>query len=382
MRLITRHIAVLLFFIIAPLPALFFGINGPWYGQEPLHLSAPPPFPNKLRSNFFRLIDPWFSERVGFRYPLIAIASYWHIFIWKWPMDPLVFFGREGWIFYSGHVDSEFGSAPGVMMYDLRGRLRFRSEEMQRANHQMRNIRDQFAACGKSIFFIIAPNKQSIYREFAIEDRTVFPATRLDDFLERIDPDLRTMIIDLRPHLRASKSIQATPLYYKTDTHWNKLGAFYAYQEIVKILERAKEISRPELASLEYFNVVVTPFQGGDIATRKLFSPWRFPDEVVSLRPKSAVPEITVTEIDDEHSVYKNSHGKGHIVLVGDSFLPQLADYLGRHFEQLDVYQSSEVDGAFMAQHKADVMLFERVERYLPMSLLSEPKHLASVCGG
>ena len=46
--------------------------------------------------------------------------------------------------------------------------------------------------------------------------------------------DTHASFIDARNFLATAKKEMKYPLYYKTDTHWNNLGAFLVYSEIMK----------------------------------------------------------------------------------------------------------------------------------------------------
>ena len=146
-------------------------------------------------------------------------------------------------------------------MLDVQGALRFQSAEISSINSNLHSIADAFARCGKAAIVIVAPNKQSIYGENLLPESNA--SSRLDDLLDNLDPSARSIILDGRAPLRAAKRTQHLPLYFKTDTHWNELGAFEVYREIVQRLERVGAVYWPELASLRHYDVKVEPFAGG-----------------------------------------------------------------------------------------------------------------------
>ena len=117
---------------------------------------------------------------------------------------------------------------------------------------------------------MVAPNKQSIYPEELRKNGT-YLTSRLDDFLARLTPEARSMFIDPRPELRAAKPRHDVPVYHPTDSHWNDLGAFIAYQKIVEVLAKADLIDRPELATLDGVEIHAEASAGGDVATRLLY---------------------------------------------------------------------------------------------------------------
>jgi hypothetical protein len=76
--------------------------------------------------------------------------------------------------------------------------------------------------------------------------------------------------------LRASKPRYSVPVYHPTDSHWNDLGAFIAYQKIIAALAATGRIHQPELATLDGVEIRAEAAAGGDVATRLLFLPGIF----------------------------------------------------------------------------------------------------------
>src|SRR5256885_7524436 len=187
------------------------------------------------------------------------------------------------------------------------------------------------------------------------------------------------MIIDPRRALNSAKAHLPVPVYYKTDTHWNQLGAFIAYQTVVEKLQSMRIIGRPELASLDRFEIHAAPFAGGDLAVRMLAAPWRYPDDQVHLRARQEEPAVSLTEGPDR-TVLVNPRGTGRMLMQGDSFAPPVAALLARHFAQVDLLLKPSwppiVDGELITAYSADVTLIEIVERGLP-ELLAAPRNIA-----
>ena len=212
------------------------------------------------------------------RYPLMVLDSHWRLNVWRLRFRGDVLFGHASWLFFN---DSP--PAPAAHLADFRGTLRMTESTIATIDRQIASARAAFGACGKAAFVVVAPNKQSIYPEELRKDGTHQPS-RLDDFLARLGPEARAAFIDPRSELRASKPRYSVPVYHPTDSHWNDLGAFIAYQKIVSALAAADRIHRPELATLEGVEIHAEAAAGGDVATRLLYLPWNFPDQNVVLR--------------------------------------------------------------------------------------------------
>jgi hypothetical protein len=373
-----KHPAIIVFLALSLAPVALIGINGPWFGggTGPF-LRAPSPFPRNLAPNTFRRISTWFNERLGMRYPLMVLDSHWQLRAWRLRFRGDVLFGSGPWLFFN---DSP--PAPAARRADLRGQLRMTTADIAALGRQMAAVRAAFAACRKTAFVAIAPNKQSIYPEELREGATSLPS-RLDDVLEKLAPETRALFIDPRSALRAEKSRHGVPLYYPTDSHWNDLGAFIAYRRIVAALAQANSIARPELATLDGVTIQAEPFAGGDVATRMLFLPWNFPDRHIMLR---GGPEFPLSlQVERDRVVITNPGGKGKLLIFADSFGPPLASLLARHFREVEMLSRptwpAVFDGGEVARSNADVTMIEIAERSLP-ELLQPPGRLERACEG
>ena len=371
---LVRPLAVVLFFALAVMPVLLLGVDGPWLGPGAPSMRGRHDMPAHFRTDFFTAFDSWFADRIGLRLVLIRIGTGFHVGVLQRPTAREVVFGLDGWMFWP-----DDGDKVPVTMADARGHLRLGTEEIRQIGIHLRAIRERLAACERTALVVVAPNKQSIYPEYLLGDRAASASTRLDDLLQRLDPSVSGMVIDPRPELRAAKVAPGPRLYNKTDTHWNQLGAFYVYRKIVQALERAHRLSRPELASLALYDVVVQRYEGGDLAVRMLFSPWRFPDRDVILRPRPDVPAVSSALLADRGQMLTNPQGMGRLLLEGDSFAPPLADFLARHFATVLVPETGRLDGEVVARDRPDVVLLEVAERNLNR-LAREPRQLVRAC--
>lgn len=373
---VIRHPAILVFLVLSLVPVVFFGINGPWHGGGSGPVLRPPwSFPARLTPEAFRRVSLWFNDRLGLRYPLLVFDSHWRLNVWRLRFRADVLFGHASWLFFN---DSP--PLPAARLADLRGALRMSEADIATIDRQIAGAKERFNACRKGVFVAVAPNKQSIYPEELRKDGT-YPASRLDDLLARLGPDARSMFIDPRSELRAAKSRHGVALYHPTDSHWNDLGAFIAYQKIVDVLARADLVDRPDLATLEGVEVRAEASAGGDVATRLLYLPWNFPDQRIALRGGANVPLSLHTERD--RVIVNNPGGRRKLLILADSFAPPLASLLARHFHEVEMLSRPTwpaiFDGEVVAARNPDVTILELAERSLP-DLLQPPTRLQGVC--
>jgi hypothetical protein len=116
---------------------------------------------------------------------------------------------------------------------------------------------------GVKVFKVmIGPNKATIYPEHLPTWAKPSSPNAFDALLAGTGTAHH---LDLRALLLAAKASQPAPLYHKTDTHWNALGAGVAFQALAQqVGEAAPEIQWPTPKSYELIRLESQP--GGDLA--------------------------------------------------------------------------------------------------------------------
>ncbi len=90
----------------------------------------------------------------------------------------------------------------------------------------------------KKMYFLFVPNKNSVYDDYMPENYTMGSYRRIDQVINALKA-AGLNIIDGRESIRAAKAENPQrSLYYKTDTHWNNHGAFYAYQQLMTEIKK------------------------------------------------------------------------------------------------------------------------------------------------
>ena len=133
--------------------------------------------------------------------------------------------GKNNWIFYTGD-----GSVVDYQNTDPLNKKKLSALQINLDRLSMK-LRQK----GITLLVVIPPNKSAIYSQYMPEQIPVIgQKSRLDQFVEYMKQNGDTSILDLRPTLLDASQHQ--DVYYKTDTHWNDVGAYYGYAEIMRIL--------------------------------------------------------------------------------------------------------------------------------------------------
>jgi len=297
---------------------------------------------------------------------------------------PDVVRGKDGWLFTNASDQEQ------AALDQVRGLHPFTEDQLREWQRFLEDCRDWFADRGIPYYLTIAPSKPSIHPEYLpdwFEARDA--VTRLDQLRDwladtpRRDGRPGVELIDLRPALLAAKERYA-PLYKRTDTHWNGLGALIASGAIVDAL-RERFPSLPPLGPDQY-EIRRMPAAGGDLAS-VLSLVDQLEDEAVGLAAREELE--LVREMEGMVAVRIPSTAAGYeanldverqfpfrlvqpgsdlprLLMFRDSYASTLVPFLSRAFSSAAYYWQYRIhDPAIMATERPDVVVQEIGERVL-----------------
>jgi len=243
--------------------------------------------------------------------------------------------------------------------------------EIWRKNLMLR--RDWLAARGARYIFVIAPNAQTIYPEFLpVSVQRVANRTRADQLIEHIRKTTDIEVVDLRrPLLEAKLARPEERLFMRTDTHWNDLGCFRAYEYLIEKLRVHYPSIKP--LRMDQFELVRTTTNGGDLAGmlggRDIFLEDRidlFPKPPLELRlsrDKSRENLLNATATDPDGV---------RLVMFRDSFAETMMGYLAEHFQTTCFKWTYNFHEDIILQEKPNLVITQMVERTLWYDITEE----------
>ena len=136
--------------------------------------------------------------------------------------------GRDGWLFYLVHRGTQ----------GVRPETDFSPEELERWASWLESRQRWLAERGADFVLVVAPNKETIYPDLLPgELPAARPRSRMDVLLNRLRAGGKVQVVDVRPVLRDARReaspYRRWPLYYRTDSHWNELGALLATRAVL-----------------------------------------------------------------------------------------------------------------------------------------------------
>jgi len=265
--------------------------------------------------------------------------------------------GKDEWLFYSGDFSiHDYQKTAPVSKKQLKGLAKILSL-----------LNDHAAQYGGVLLVVIPPDKNTIYPQYMPEQIPVIGQTsRLDQFMQYMQENTEVQVMDLRPALMdASRSSQ---IYYKSDAHWNCIGAYYASNEIIsKISILHPEMQTHPLSDYEFGSIIDSSL---DISTTMglglqedtpTLTP-RFQNGLISYAPYEKNESIKVAE-----NSLKNLPSA---VILHDSFYteclnqflePQFSRTLSMHYGIAGVSDYIQL----MDMEKPDVVIVEFAERHI-----------------
>jgi len=308
----------------------------------------------------------YFNDNFGFRTKLIHLNNSIDVNFFGISPHPLVAIGRDGWLFYNNPNDN--GG-----FKDFYGAIPYTVEEMNAISLYIDTLIAEFQKRGITYLIVLAPNKETIYPEnlAANVKSKQGERTRADQILSLMEKK-RASYLDLRDSLRKAKGLYGYPLYYMTDTHWNKLGAFVGSQNIVEILHSRY----PEIRPLNMDDFYIQGSQGyskGDLAGFiNMAGAMADTDVIISPRTPSLAECTKRSEINSHAWATWASPEKKlpRLLAFHDSFLSNVIPFLSDRFSYCSYVWSSTVDFSIVDQERPDIVIFEFVERFSSKSIL------------
>ena len=349
-------------FIICALFVLFvpiftFNIQDVISEKENRYLTSFPAIikDNHLNSNFFKECNSYFSDRFGLRQYFIAINNLVNTKLHA-NKGIQALQGKNGWYFYINKADGD--NYADFMKQNL-----LLPETLMMFKENVKNTADWCEANGIKTIFLICPNKHNIYSEF-------YPFPRPDgitraDQLTTVFNELGVNYIFPRDYILLKKTSSKYPLYYETDTHWNPLGAYCAFELLkTKIEALFPIIDFPEISykiSIEYSDTA------GDILPMMNVSKSKSTRPSLSPNGETNADYYEYIKNDGRHVITKGKNrALPRAIIFRDSFFIALEPFTSPLFSEAEyIWRAfSDSDKEYILKNKPDIIIFEEVERH------------------
>lgn len=276
-----------------------------------------------------------------------------------------VLVGKDGWLFYAGDQ-----SIP-----DYQKTNPLTKKQQVQLQEQLESLNTRLKSQGITLLVVIPPNKSTIYPQYMPDQIPVLgKQSALDRFMIHMKKNSDVPVLDLRPTL--AQASQGQDVYYRTDSHWNQLGAYYSYVEIMDALSAGDPDLQPH--SLSDFEIEFAGKNTHDLARGMGRPDDKEEDWLLMPRFKVQVEQSVVPLPDGIHDIRTATNADQdlpRLLVYGDSFYNSLAPFIEPHFSRVkeipyvtaeDIWSLSWID-----TEKPDIVIIEIVERNLKDGLQS-----------
>jgi len=353
-----NKLLVIIFGIILCLPviAMYLGIGKSFVLKENRELAFKPKM--GLYEKFPKYFSDYFNDHFGLRNWLI-VANRWSRYkLFGVSPNKAVTVGKEEWLFYT----------PDINYIDSINAQGFTEGELKQIEANFLDIQNKFNKKGIKFYFLVAPNKQSIYPEFLPDYmKKIRPDSRLDQLSSFLEKNGMVNFVNPKKELLEMK--KNAPVYLKYDTHWNDLGAFVAYQKLFQKIN--KDFGTIKSKEMSDFMVTTKESPNNDLAVQ-MGVIGNFKEKGPNFENKNSKSKIvfencpdkfigcpvTVWEVADQRLL--------KLVMFRDSFGVGIIPFLAEHFQRSYFYWGSipfsmtEID-----QEKPEIVVMELTEREL-----------------
>ncbi len=310
-------------------------------------------YPNKFE-NFY-------NEKFGFRKKMVSLSATLKVKIFKTsPKSERVIVGKEGWLFYWKDVikKSYLKENP------------FSSENLGDFGEKINEV-NEFSKSQNSLFLTtIYPNKHTVYEEKIPERFRKLKrdnSNRIDEIYNFLKEN-SILNVDHRKLLADNSNKRA--LYLKNDSHWNSLGAYYAYKNIIaELFKRNSNIGEP-LALRQFEIKTISDYKKGDLL------------DLLGIDNSNGIFNDTYIEFSPVKKIRANRknnvYGKGSFVIdnldaeneetilfFGDSFSNELLQFMPVHFKKTIFVRNINLDKNLIENINPSIIVYGIVERNL-----------------
>jgi hypothetical protein len=314
--------------------------------------------------NYFKAFENWFNDRFNQRDRLTRYAFNLDARINNTHENDHALMGKENWIFTKernsiGNFQNTSALTPNEKETLS---VAFASINNWCQNHNIR------------LYVYIAPDKNQIYGEFYPDKIKKVGTENQEDQIMACLRGLNIPVIYPKEDLLAHKDKGL--LYYKNDTHWSDLGAYYGYVALVTALQK----TYPNLKSVSESNIHMQNIVNKDKDLARMLN-LEIPeyDTLQYTVPQIIKSTATVVEKypnEDKARIVANPQGKYKIFFISDSFTGGMRPFLNETFARV-VYSGDKhlfaPEIPFILKEKPDILVIECVGRYSNDLLLNTP---------
>ena len=182
-----------------------------------------------------RNLDNFLVDNSPFRYQFVLVNAGLDYALFGTSQSDQVLPGKDGWLFYKDGPNA----AQPMANYQGLAELNDSADTLAEASAGLQILSDKLAENGCTLVLDLTPSKDRIYREYMPDGYPIVNEENRTDLLAAYLQSHTTVPVVWRYDMLRSQARQNADrlLYYKTDTHWNAVGALIGLDGIFEALD-------------------------------------------------------------------------------------------------------------------------------------------------
>jgi len=354
-----HHLIVLIIlfiaFLLTPNFVKFVGIGEALKNRENRFPARFPDYKSMSTFSFFKEYEKYYKDNFGLRNQMVTTISYLKFkYLNVSAMAPeLITVGKENWLFPSEYIY--------VMLFNL-----YTDVQLQRIRTTVEERAIWLGEKGIKYYLIIPPTKGRIYSEYLPELYKNRPHTsKIDQVYECTKGIENLVVVDFRENMIRNKATIEVNLYHRYDTHWNNMGAYIAYHQLMETIKL--DFPEVEPNQLIEFNIskaykyeadLLRNLAIGDLVPREEIC---F-DLIAGSKVEEDKPRPYIPTAEFNKSTVSNNL---KLMLFGDSFSMAIRPFLAESFQRSAFLWTNEFLLEAIEEELPDIVVQERMEIYL-----------------
>ncbi|MEO1712069.1 MAG: DHHW family protein [Bacteroidota bacterium] len=303
---------------------------------------------------FWKSFESYFKDHVWGRETVAQAASLLRVQVFQSsPRPDKAVIGKEGWLYYTSRSDKIFDSQARQNLLTEKEL----SDLFARWNRRKRILEERQIEYYQAVW----PNKSTLYPDFLparMKGIRRGPISKIDQVLAYAQKQESVLpILDVRESFIQKK--EEARLYRKLDTHWNDLGAYYAYRELMSFLgEKAYSLHEFTMEKRETSEGDLMNMLGlcGLSTFSETIPELSYPEWDQIEKKKTGLSNMFVM-LNPQAPVQKR------LLIFRDSFTSALVPFISRHYSEV-YFMWSDFREEVIWEVEPDVVIEAKVERY------------------
>ena len=294
--------------------------------------------------------EEYFNDYLPFKTELVKLKNLSDIFVFKNVFNRIVFLGKEKWLFHKWNNTYSFNE-----------------EELETAKNNLIHFRDELKKKDIDFIFMVCPDKQLIYPEYVPNYiKGKLPNNGTEIFIEYLKNNSDIKVV--YPKNEFLKYKDKYQLYYKYDAHWNTLGAYIGYTELMKSLnihvDNIDNVDIKDFDGNQSYNLGI--YQYNDMAYLLSLSKIKYYNDDKTYIISNYITKNYETNyyiLDNYFSFNSKSYkSDNNIMIIRDSYAMNIIDYIATGFKQSEFIHIDSFKNENITEYKPDIVVFQLVE--------------------